>query len=296
MPRPFAILTLLTACGFEPGAYRGDDSTASDAAADTRGIDAAIDAFQLGAWAAPTPVAITGAGADDDPTLTADMLEMYFNRANDIYVTTRASLTSDWSTPQVVDALSGASEIETTPEVTSDGTTIFVASNASGTEGSTDIWMSTRATRTSLWDTPTRIASISDVYSEGGSAPTDDLKAIVFTSDATGGSGLSDIYLSLRDQVADEWGTPANLSTVNSASNDYSPQLSADRLTLWFDSTRSGSDDLYVATRGSPTADFGTPVPISELNTAATEGDLWVSPDHRHMFFVRAGVIHETSR
>jgi hypothetical protein len=287
----------LASCSFQPGPFM-PGTVSDDAFVDMQVTDdAGIDAFVLGAWATPTALSLTGDGFDDDPTLTDDMLEMYFNRSNDIYVTTRTSLSGAWSDPQLVDALSGASELETTPEIVSDGTTIFIASDASGTEGSTDIWVSTRASRNAEWPQPTRVPELSETAGDGGSAPTDDLRTIVLTSDRTGGAGFSDIYLSERAQNTDAWTEPVNLSTVNSGNNDYSPMLSPDKRTLWFNSTRSGSDDLYVATRTSTTAMFGDPAPITELNSSvASESDMWVSPDQRHMFFVRSGVIHETSR
>src|SRR5262249_3613748 len=51
------------------------------------------------------------------------------------------------------------------------------------------------------------------------------------------------------------------------------PWLSADRLRMYFSSTRGGGgtlQDLFVATRTSPTAAFGAPVAIAELNGIMT--------------------------
>ena len=103
--RRLVLLVSLTACkaslgeGMQDGAVPGD--TADDAA----------DAMQLGPWGAPTAIPITPV-ADDDPSATGDLLELYFNREEDIYVVTRASTADPWGTPEVVDELSSA-EAET---------------------------------------------------------------------------------------------------------------------------------------------------------------------------------------
>ena len=44
--------------------------------------------------------------------------------------------------------------------------------------------------------------------------------------------------------------------------------------------------DLWVARRGAVDAPFGTPVPLSELNSTAVELDPALSLDGREIFFV----------
>src|SRR5689334_18078295 len=104
-------------------------------AVDGHELDAPIDMFGNDAVDASTtwgtPDAQFAGGDDDDPTLPSDMLEMYFNRNTDIYVTTRADLASAWATPTLVTQLSSASA-ETTPEISYDGLTIWFASDRTG--------------------------------------------------------------------------------------------------------------------------------------------------------------------
>jgi Tol biopolymer transport system component len=76
--------------------------------------------------------------------------------------------------------------------------------------------------------------------------------------DALGGP---DLYVATRASTRDPWSTPVNLGpSVNSPASETRPSLSWDATTLYFGSTRTGSEaasaDIYVTTRekltGSP--------------------------------------------
>jgi WD40-like Beta Propeller Repeat len=297
------VAVVLVGCRFTPGVLTDDAAAADDARPDiaiaedaaVTEIDATPDALVLGAWG--TPVMRISTGSPDDPTMTDDLLELYFNSNSDIWRATRATPTAAFDTPAQVPSLSSGAN-ETTPEITGDGLTIFIASSRTGTAGNDDIWVATRAnTATSTWGTPARIPELSTASGEAASAPTDDLLAIVIISTRAGGLGNADIYLSTRATTSVAWGTPTNvMAPVNTSGDDYSPMLSQDRLSLYFDSARSGNSDLFVATRATTSDSFGTPVPLTELNTSGAETDPWVSADQRHIFFVRDGALYEASR
>jgi hypothetical protein len=277
-------------CGFRHGTA-GVGSAVADGAPGEALLDAP-DAAVLGPWGIPTMVAIAPMG-DDDPTLTGDLLELYFNRAGNIYITTRATLADVWATPVVVAELSTGAE--TTPEVTSDGLTIFISSGRAGGLGMYDIYMATRASRSATWNMPVEVAELSSAVIDDASAPSDDLLDIVLTP-----NGGADLAESTRAATGAPWATPALLGSINTASNESDPCLSSDRLTLYFDSNRAGTADLYIAHRASVTAPFDAPVPITEIDTASGESDPWVSPDGRHLFFTsdRGGssALWESSR
>ncbi len=52
---------------------------------------------------------------------------------------------------------------------------------------------------------------------------------------------------------------------VNSAVFDGSPTVSADETELFFTSGRNGQQDIFVSTRSSPTAAWGTPANVGAL-------------------------------
>ncbi len=273
-------LIALGACDARLG---GTISSLSDAGSDADiSLDAELDGrVPFGPWSAPTPVAIT-AVADDDPTLTGDQLELYFNRANDIFVTTRATITDAWGPITLVTQLSQANITDTTPEITYDGLTMFLASNRAPLTGVLDLYVATRASRAATFGTPTKITELTTAQREAAPASGDGL-IVVFESNR---NGNNDTFLAERPTFAVPFGTPVPVAAVNGISSDGNPMLSADGLELFINSDRSANNELYVATRATTADPFGAPVPIVELNDpAADDQDPWISPDGRTMYF-----------
>jgi hypothetical protein len=300
-------IVVLASCGFPHGSLQSgsgsDASPADDAAIDDSAMadegtsvtmDAPPDSVGMGAWANIATVLPGAPVGDDDPSLTGDLLEIYFNRNNDIYVAKRASLSAAWGTPARVDEVSSVS-IETTPEITSDGLVMFLSSDKTPTTGGEDIWMSTRASRAAAWGTPAHVDQLSSATDNAASAPTDDLLAIVQIGNPSGTD--VQLFMSTRANTSTNWPSPGAIAGVNSTASDFSPMLSQDRKTIYFDSARSGDEELYVATRAAATGAFNAPTVISELCTVNTqETDPWVSPDGHHIFFVRDSVLYEAHR
>jgi Tol biopolymer transport system component len=87
------------------------------------------------------------------------------------------------------------------------------------------------------------------------------------------------------------FGTPTNLgSTVNSPAWDGTPDITADGLTLFFDSARPGGyggGDLWVATRETLQNPWGEPVNLGpEVNSSAVEGCPGISADGLKLYLV----------
>jgi hypothetical protein len=253
------------------------DGVSVDAPSDP--IDAADAAAPLGPWGAPVPVAITPV-ADDDPSATGDLLELYFNRTQDIWVVTRPATTMPWGTPVRIAELSSP-ENDTTPEVSHDGLAIYLASNRPGGLGGNDIWCATRADRNALWSAPVLVPELNSTAIETSSATTDNLTMVLDSS-----RGLSaDIYLSTRASPLDPWGVPTVLSPPSGATDDTNPSLTADRLELYFDSDRTGDAELHVAARADGSAAFAAAELITELAAPGLDNDAWISPDRRTLLF-----------
>lgn len=287
-------LVVVCGCSFTPGqvGVRDDASIIDDVAVDDAPVDTPVP---LPAWGNVTML-VAGPGVDD-PTLTDDRLELYFNRTSDIYVATRASVNDAFGNATLDVPLSTGS-IETTPEVSGDGLTMIVASNRSGGGacGDQDLWISTRATRSEPWPTPTHIDALCSAQSDTGATVSPDGRRLVMSSHRTGTMGLADLYIATRASTSDAWSTPVVLTELNTSASDADPVLSPDGLTIYFFSTRTVDADLYVATRTSTSVPFSTPVSIDELNTAGSESDPWVSTDQRVIVFERDGALVEASR
>lgn len=89
-----------------------------------------------------------------------------------------------------------------------------------------------------------------------------------------------------------EWSAAASVETlpnsslsVNTASVDGCASHSPDGLTLIFNSSRGGNQDLYIATRPSTSQGFGAPVPLSDaINSVKNEACPTLASGHRLYF------------
>lgn len=92
-----------------------------------------------------------------------------------------------------------------------------------------------------------------------------------------------------------EWGQPINgerlpgsSTTLNTAGVDGCVSLSRDGRTLFFNSNRTGNQDIYVANRADTAGGFGTPQRLPDaINTAADEFCPTIATGNR-LFFSRA--------
>jgi hypothetical protein len=93
-----------------------------------------------------------------------------------------------------------------------------------------------------------------------------------------------DLYTATRSSRSDPFGSPKPIGGINTLSEESSPSVTADGLTLYMQSTRSNAYALYVATRGSTSMDFSMPRELTELE-ANGEGDPYVVPDGSAVYF-----------
>jgi len=102
------------------------------------------------------------------------------------------------------------------------------------------------------------------------------------------------VSLAMTENVANAdftFGEPTNLGpTVNSSAWDSVPDISADGLSLYFGSDRSGgsgSYDLWIATRATIADDWGAPVNLGPtVNSSAWELDPSLSSDGLSLYFM----------
>lgn len=113
--------------------------------------------------------------------------------------------------------------------------------------------------------------------------------SIYFCSLRSGGYGGYDMWVTTRATTQDDWGPPVNLgSPVNSSSDDFSEDISADGLELYFGSNRPGSSgyDIWVAKRATTESTWGTPINLGpSVNSSATEGCPAISDDGLELYF-----------
>ncbi len=103
---------------------------------------------------------------------------------------------------------------------------------------------------------------------------TADLLEIYITSNRAGSLGNNDTWVAKRTNIDESFGAPQLVPIVNSTSEESSPAISSDGLTLWFASKRSGGAggmDIWVSTRPDRNTDWTDPTPVTALNTAGDE-------------------------
>jgi hypothetical protein len=222
--------------------------------------------------------------ADDDPTLTGDQLEIFFNSNRtgneDIWRATRSSITAPWAIPELVVELSSSSK-ENTPEVTLDGLRIYLASNRDGND---NIYVASRESRTAPWSVPVMVAELNTTFSDVAAVPTaDDLE--LFMSRGIGGD--NEIMRATRPDAGVPWATPVVVPELSSPAFDGDAFTNNDALTIYWCSRRGANADIWSATRPSRDQPFVELAPVDDLDTALEEDDPWISPDGHTMYFSR---------
>ncbi len=133
--------------------------------------------------------------------------------------------------------------------------------------------------------------TVNSPCSDGVPRITADGLELYFNSNRSGGYGNYDVWVSTRETADSDWGEPMNLgSTINSSAVDGGPSISADGLTLFFESRRPGgygNNDLYVTTRQTSDDTFGPPVNLGPLvNSSARDQTPDISADGLSLFFM----------
>jgi hypothetical protein len=142
--------------------------------------------------------------------------------------------------------------------------------------------------------TPTNLGPpVNSSYSERGpDISADGLELYFFDYPNThpGGYGDWDIWVATRATKDNEWGTPVNLGlTVNSPAKEAYPSISADGLSLYFNSNRPGGYggmDIWVTTRPTISDPWGTPANLGPtVNSSNREAGPCISDDGLSLFF-----------
>jgi Tol biopolymer transport system component len=127
--------------------------------------------------------------------------------------------------------------------------------------------------------------SAGSVSTDGVAFTSDGLTAYV-SSNRTGTVGGFDIFVSTRSSTTAAWGALTSLPNVNTASQERSPVLTPDGLTLFFYSDRGGSGyDIYSSTRPSLISDFGAAATVAMINSTGRDDTGSITADGQTLYF-----------
>jgi hypothetical protein len=135
------------------------------------------------------------------------------------------------------------------------------------------------------------IVSISTTanYETAGRMSGDELTIYFEKGPFSGGNVVNgEIYQATRTTTTSAWGTPSLLTSLNSTASDGYLTVSADGLTGYFASIRSGGPggvDIFVSTRASAGAAFGSPSRVTAVNGASNDDDPYLRPDGLALYF-----------
>ncbi|MBK9214435.1 MAG: PD40 domain-containing protein [Chloracidobacterium sp.] len=120
----------------------------------------------------------------------------------------------------------------------------------------------------SVFSLPQNVGTaVNSTSNESAAAVAPNGLSLYFSSNRDGTLGSIDLWVSQRATVTSAWGTPQNLSMLNSGNNENLPSLSADGRTLFFNcsdcSGSFGGADIYITTRTDPNNDFGWSKPVN---------------------------------
>jgi hypothetical protein len=237
------------------------------------------------------PMPIAGLDMVDGGTarLSADELTIYFSgNPADLWVAHRSVLTEAFGTPTLITAQNSSSP-DFDPAVSSDGLTLWFGSSRVANEG-IHLYVATRTSTLAEFGAPGLVATVNGTdVKQSDSQPfvTRDSAELWFTSTRVGGLGGYDIWhTTWKGNV---FTAPAIVPELNSLSDDWLPTLSADRLTVYFTSTRAatgttGGFDIWTSHRSTVNDGFPAPMLVDELNTAGTDFATWLSADNCRIY------------
>ncbi len=144
--------------------------------------------------------------------------------------------------------------------------------------------------------TPTNLGpTVNSIYTEVGPSISSDGLSLYFSDldfnlIRPGSYGGNDLWVTTRATTQDNWSAPVNLGpTVNGPYIDMEPCVSADGLTLYFNSDRPGGYgdfDIWMTRRSTKESDWETPVNLGPpINSSASETEPCISSDGLTLYF-----------
>jgi Tol biopolymer transport system component len=114
----------------------------------------------------------------------------------DIYQSTR-NVDGSFNAPTNVTSLNSTAR-DARPAVRPDGLEMFFASARAGGAGDIDLYVSTRPSTSSPWNTPVNLTNFNTSFVDGAPAISSDGAVLFFASTRPGGNGSSDLYFATR--------------------------------------------------------------------------------------------------
>lgn len=264
----------------------GDAGSSTSAVVDAGDTTSDTQPFRAPRVLTPVIVPVIGSeDKDDNPTLTNDMLEIYFTSTrsgnSDVWFARRDSADVDFNAPEPL-SIVNSSEFESSPAVDGDGLTLWVARRADDGMGGLDIYASRRPSRTDAWGAPELVVNLNTAGDDLPRPP--GAGGLIMPLSVRTEGDTYQLYLATRPDTSSEFEPAMPLEGLRR--EGYG---SVDGFISWsgghllFAYTRDEAGDLFIAAQGAP--GFANAIPLLDVNTDADERDPWLSPDGKFLYF-----------
>lgn len=299
---PSSVATVDTATNTpDPGDASREPPALMDAGEDTPSVDTQdtssdpVDAganpseppaFRAPRVIAPRVVPVIGSDdKDDNPTLTSDLLEIYFTSTrsgnSDVWFARRDSVDVDFDPPEPLTVVN-TSEFESSPAVDGDGLTLWIARRTDEGMGGVDIYASRRASRADAWGEAELVANLSTTGDDIPRPP--GAGGLIMPLSIRTEGDTYQLYLATRQDTTSEFSPAVPLQGLRREGyGSVDGFISWNGEHLLFAYTRDDTGDLYIAPHSD--TGFANAVPLLDVNTEADERDPWLSPDGKILFF-----------
>jgi serine/threonine protein kinase len=201
----------------------------------------------------------------------------------------------EWSEPENLGPAVNSRYNEMNPFVSADGLTLLFDSNRPGGVGGIDLWMSRRPSPDASWEPAVNLGpTVNSSRDEYGPCLSKDGLTLYYSGyGLEPGYGGSDICYKTRKSLDGPWSDAIGLpASINGSTGELFPELSADELSLYFDSGAPGGfgrHDIWQSTRKSVTHAFAfSGVVRGQFNSSDSEHSPTISADERVIIFWRA--------
>ena len=177
---------------------------------------------------------------------------------------------------------------EDRPTLTADGLTMLMTIFTDSGLG-IDMAVATRTSAAATFSMPVPVAAINTAALDLSPWISEDGLTLYFSSSR---AGSPDIFKATRANTSGPFGAPVSVGELNTNAEEYAPVLSKDGLEIFFASTRDqdgmtpAREDIFHATRSTPSDGFGAPALVTELSGPTSyDSPSWVSPDRCRLMF-----------
>ncbi len=225
------------------------------------------------------------------PRLSSDELTIYFHAYEDqieLWSAHRSSLSEPFGDRTLLAGQSSPAA-DYDPAVSADGLTLWFASTRVANEGQ-HLYVSTRASTLAEFGPPGLAAAVNAADLQTYDAqpfPTVIGNELWLISKRAGGQGDNDIWRAAW--TGSGFATPVAVAELNSPADEHVPTPSADRLNIYFSSTRAapgtkGSREIWRSHRNVIEDGFSPPTLVDELNSDGADIASWLSADNCRLY------------